>query len=97
MEPDMKVPTPEPIAPQEPSEAVVVDDETYPGPGEWPPELTADPFAGFMQPNATVVESWWRGLPNFTCSACPYAHLDRARAEAHVSIHGQTFTQGARP
>jgi hypothetical protein len=58
---------------------------------------TADPFAGFYAPNAVIVENWWAGLPNFCCSACSYAHLDRERTEAHLSTHGQTFTQGARP
>lgn len=89
---DEQVPDNGLIAPQEPSEA-------YPGPGEWPPEITSqsDPFIGYMADNATVVESWWAGLPNYQCSLCQYAHLDRERTAAHVFIHGQTFTQGARP
>lgn len=88
--------------------------ETYPGPGEWPPDLmveapTEEPIAppeppeavvvapdehvGFYQPNATIVEGQWGGLPNFQCSACAYDSLERDKTQIHLSIHGQTFTE----
>ena len=98
---DKQTPTTEPIAPQEPSEAVAdvihglqPDIVTHEGASRY---ILPDPFVGSWQPNATVVESWWAGLPNYQCSLCQYAHLDRERTAAHVFIHGQTFTQGARP
>jgi len=83
---DEQVPTTEPIAPQEPSEAVTE-----------PAETAADPFVGFLQDNATIRVGTWAGFPNYECSACQYASLDEAKTQAHLSIHGQTFTQGARP
>jgi len=92
MNEDEQVPTTEPIAPQEPSEAVVVEFDGLPG------TITpADPFAGFLQDNATIRVGTWAGFPNYECSACQYASLDEAKTQAHISIHGQTFTQGARP
>ena len=84
---DEQVPTTEPIAPQEPSEAVVVPSEAE----------ALDPFEGFLQDNATIRVGTWAGFPNYECSACQYASLDEAKTQAHISIHGQTFTQGARP
>jgi hypothetical protein len=81
---DKQTPTEEPIAPQEPSEAFVVAHKPV-----------ADPFAGSWQDNATVRVGTWAGLPNYECSACGYAHLDEAKANAHVATHGQTFTEGA--
>jgi hypothetical protein len=56
-----------------------------------------DPFAGYMQDNASVRVGTWAGFPNYECSACQYASLDEAKTQAHLSTHGQTFTQGARP
>ena len=61
------------------------------------PVTAADPFAGAYVPNAAVLISTWAGYRNYRCSACGFAHLDQALAEAHVKAHGQTFTQGARP
>ena len=86
MESDMSEQTPadEPIAPQEPSEAVTE-----------PTETAADPFAGSWQPNAAIVEGVWAGFVNYLCSACQYASLNEAKTQAHVSTHGQTFTEGA--
>lgn len=99
-----QTPTDEPIAPQEPSEALpestattadiaagLVTSDAMPG------EFQPDPFAGYMQDNATIRVGTWAGITNYECSACGYAHLDEAKAQAHVFIHGQTFTQGARP
>lgn len=83
---DKQVSTSEEIAPQEPPETVPVA-----------PEPAIDPFVGFYQANATIRVGTWAGFPNYECSACGYAHLDEAKAQAHVSTHGQTFTQGARP
>lgn len=59
--------------------------------------VAANPHAGFYQPNATIVEGTWGGMPAYRCSACPYDSLERTKTQAHLSIHGQTFTQGARP
>jgi hypothetical protein len=56
-----------------------------------------DPFAGFYQANASIVEGQWGGHTTYQCSACPFDSLERPKTEAHLSIHGQTFTQGARP
>ena len=98
---DEQTPTTEPIAPQEPSEAVTA--KSSPATGGLVPEASeqsgtsVDPFAGFYQPVATIRVGTWSGFPNYECSACPYASLDEAKTQAHLSIHGQTFTQGARP
>jgi len=56
-----------------------------------------DPFFGYLADNAEIHTGTWAGLQNYECSMCGFASLDRAAADAHVSIHGQTFTQGARP
>lgn len=58
-------------------------------------EVSVDPFAGFYQDNATIVEGEWGGYPAYRCSACPFDSLERATTQAHLSIHGQTYTQGA--
>ena len=114
MNEDEQVPTTEPIAPQEPSEAVVVEfpldaDGLHTGGMmtareerrlrhyEDDPETALDPFAGFLQDNAAIRVGTWAGFPNYECSACQYASLDESKTQAHISIHGQTFTQGARP
>lgn len=60
-------------------------------------QAPANPFDGFLQDNATVRVGTWAGFPNYECSACQFAHLDEAKTQAHISIHGQTFTQGVRP
>ena len=100
---DEQVSTSEPIAPEAGSEEATEPAADL-GPtlaiiGEAGPEtiVPVDPFFGYYANNATLIEGTWAGLPNFECSMCGFASLDRERAEAHLSIHGQTFTQGARP
>jgi len=88
MESDMTEQTPadEPIAPQEPSEAVV---EVI------APPKKRGPAVGFFTPNAEVIEGEWGGMPAYRCSACPFDSLEVEKTRAHLSIHGQTYTQGA--
>lgn len=69
--------------------------DTAPEPEQF--QTLADPFVGFYQPAAAIRVGTWAGLPNYECSACQYASLDEAKTQAHLSIHGQTFTEGARP
>ena len=76
---DEQAPTTEPIAPQGPSKAVVV---------------ASDPFAGYMAANAAIIEGEWGGMPAFRCSACPFDSLERDKTQAHLAIHGMTYTQG---
>ena len=103
---DEQTPTDEPIVAPEPSEALPETTATTTDiaaglaaftsdavPGEFIP----DPFAGWLQDNATVRVGTWAGYPNYECSACQYASLDEAKTQAHISIHGQTFTQGSKP
>ena len=78
---DKQTPTAEPIV--APSEAVVVKVRPY-----FPPTFVPDA--------ATIIEGEWAGQPNYGCSLCGFAHLDRTTAEAHLPIHGKTQT-GARP
>ena len=82
-----------------PTEIVVdaVEGEPVDGWRISPGAVTAvpDPFAGFYQATATLRVGSWAGLPNYECSACGFDSLNQARTEAHLSIHGQTFTQGA--
>ena len=81
-----------------PTEAVDASEMLAEEAPETPAPLTqADPFAGFYQPVAAIRVGTWAGLPNYECSACQYASLDEAKTQAHLSIHGQTFTEGARP
>jgi hypothetical protein len=56
-----------------------------------------DPFVGFYQDNATFIEGNWAGHVNYECSACGFASIDLGKAEAHLTSHGKTFTQGERP
>lgn len=79
-----EAPEPAALAEEEPLEESAVSSKT-----------AVDPFAGFYQPNATIVEGEWGGYPAYRCSACPFDSLERAKTQAHLSIHGQTFSQGA--
>jgi hypothetical protein len=46
-----------------------------------------DPRPEFPPPpvHGSVIEGTWNGLPNFLCSACGFADLDRAITEAHCN------------
>ena len=54
------------------------------------------PAVGFFTPNAEVIEGEWGGMPAYRCSACPFDSLEVEKTRAHLSIHGQTYTQGGR-
>ena len=43
------------------------------------------PFIPPPPPHGTVIEGSWNGYPNFGCSACTFASLDREAAEAHAN------------
>lgn len=60
-------------------------------------QTAAAPFTGAFVPNAEVIVGEWGGMPAYRCSACPFDSLERDKTESHLSIHGMTFTQGARP
>lgn len=62
--------------------------DEYPGPGEWPPELVAEPvFVPYV-----VVRPWDHGTL-FTCSLCGnYPDFPtREDAELHLSSHSTTI------
>jgi hypothetical protein len=84
---------------KEPTEAVDADETLAEQAPETPAPLevteAAHPVAGFYQPNAAIVEGEWGGYPAYRCSACPFDSLERGKTQAHLAIHGQTYTQGA--
>jgi hypothetical protein len=53
-------------------------DPAEPAPAVLAPQV--DPWQ-----HGQIIETVWSGFPNFECSACPFATLDREAAEEHVN------------
>jgi hypothetical protein len=71
---------------EEPIEAVDAD-ETF------AETETAAPLTEVAFVPASIVVGSWAGHPNYKCSDCGFALLDRAKVERHLRIHGKTETR----
>jgi hypothetical protein len=51
-----------------------------------PPEFRGESPAPEWPPrHGQLVETTWTGFPNFGCSSCSFASLDRSLVESHVN------------
>ena len=53
-----------------------------------PPKTKPVPWFPHPVQRASLLEGEWNGHPNYGCSECGLWHLDRAKVEAHLPIHG---------